>query len=87
MKTYSQIFFSETVRGMKLKVGIHANNVSLNIVYVLLSLSNVFCCYNNLKFHRLKMEIVEIRTSILLALFYKVSGYALYTHLAHFLFY
>ena len=47
----SNIFFSEAVWGMKLKFSIHAYDISLYKVCVfLLSLSNYFGCYGNLKF-------------------------------------
>ena len=50
-KKYSKLFFSEAVRWMKLKLCIHAYDISLYKVYVfLLSLSHYFGCYGNLKF-------------------------------------
>ena len=49
-KTYSKLLLSETTRGMKLKLGIHACGVSCSIACVLLSMSNCFRCYVTLKF-------------------------------------
>ena len=50
-KKYSKIFFSEAVRRMKLKLCIHAYDISLYKVCVfLLSLSHYFGCCVNLKF-------------------------------------
>ena len=46
---YSKIVFSENKRGMKLKLGIHAFDVGLYIVCVLLALLIFFCSYFNLK--------------------------------------
>ena len=45
-KKYSKIFFSESVRRMKLKLCIHA----YDSLCFLLSLSHYFGCYGNLKF-------------------------------------
>ena len=50
-KKYSKIFSSEAIRGMKLKVSIRVDGISLNINCVfLLSLPMWFRCYGNLKF-------------------------------------
>ena len=49
MKKYLK-FFSKAVRRMKLKLYMHAYDINLYKVYVLLSLSNYFGCFGNLKF-------------------------------------
>ena len=50
-KKYSKIFFSEAIRGMKLKLRIDVFDISLYINYIfLLSLLMWFRCYGNSKF-------------------------------------
>ena len=50
-KKYSKIFFSEAIRGIKLKLCINVHDISLYINYIfLLSLPMCFHCYINLKF-------------------------------------
>ena len=50
-KNILKIFFSETIRGMKLKLGIHAEDISLYINYVFLFRSDENSgCYGNLYF-------------------------------------
>ena len=49
MKKYLKIF-SKAVRRMKLKLYMHAYDINLYNVCVLLSLSNYFGCFGNLKF-------------------------------------
>ena len=57
-KKYSKIFFSEAIRGMKLKLCINVHDISLYIIIFILSLPMCFRCYGN--FHRLIMVKVEI---------------------------
>ena len=60
-KKYSEIFSSEAVRGMKLKLCIHVYDISLYINCVFLLLLHMwFCCYGNLCFHRYIMGKVKV---------------------------
>ena len=50
-KKYSKIFFSEAIRGMKLKLCINVHDISLYMHFIfLLLLSMCFYCYGNFKF-------------------------------------
>ena len=50
-KKYSKFFLSETIRRMKLKLGILVYDTTLYKSYVFLfSMYNFFRCYDNLKF-------------------------------------
>ena len=59
-KKYSKIFFSEAIRGMKLKLCMNVHDISLYIKCILLLLPTCFHCYGNLNFHILIVGKVEI---------------------------
>ena len=60
-KNIKKIFFSETIRGMKLKLGIHAKDISLYIVCVFYSRRiRTLVTMATYSSHRLIMGKVEI---------------------------
>ena len=54
------MFFPETIRGMKLKLGIHAKNISLYINYVFFDRIRTLVAMATYIFHRLTMGKVKI---------------------------
>ena len=47
-KSFEKIFFSETIRGMKLKLDIHAKDISFCIIVFLFWSDKNSGCYDNL---------------------------------------
>ena len=58
-KRYTQLFFSEAIRGMKVKLCINVHDISLYINYIFIVVAHVLSLLWQLSFHRLIMEKVE----------------------------